>query len=521
MPKGRRSDYAYSRNAGSAQSFKPLPRRMQEGLEEADVLTQRGNLLAARQVLDDLDRQYPNREEILTDLVNLNIQLNNLPNLIATCERLIKVSPYIPEAHISLAGAYLDSNYPTLALHRFRHFVKQFSSHQRASEIRELVTELEPTVEEMRRDVGLDDAALSEKHEQAQVYLSQGHYAQGRRLCEELIRARPDFVSAYNNLSLLHYADGRYEDAIDVAKRALEINPQNVHALSNLTRFYCLSGRLGEARTTANQLQQLPTTANVDLAIKKAEAFSFVGDDQVVLDGVLAVEQAWPDDKRDQLDNPFLWHLGGVAAMRLGDEKTARRLWGRALSISPGFELAQENLDELSLPIGERHTAWPFSLGYWMRRVILDALIAETSATAHTSIRTDDDDTPHLAKATQRVLRKYPDLQTLVPMLLQRGDPQGRELALMVAQMSKTPAMLNALRDFALGQFGPDAMRMKAGQLAREAKPAAARANPDVAKRRMARVAADGVQNHNPAIRDQPFAPCARSGRASVRCFGG
>ncbi len=116
MPKGRRSDFAYQRNAGSTQSLKPLPRRLQAGLEEADDLAKHGNPIAARAVLQDLDRQYPNREEILFELVNFNIDLNDLPSLITACERLIKVAPHLADAQITLGRAYMDSVYPTLAL---------------------------------------------------------------------------------------------------------------------------------------------------------------------------------------------------------------------------------------------------------------------------------------------------------------------------------------------------------------------------------------------------------------------
>ena len=476
MPKGRRSDYAYQRNTISTQSFKPLPRRMQEGLEEAAELTHKGDLIAARTVLQDLDRQYPNRAEILTDLVNVNLDLHDYPNVISTCERLINVEPHNPEAHLSLAGAYLHSVFPSLALRQYRHFLKQFSAHEYATKTRETVLRLQLTVAEMQRDagfVGPDGPALAEKHEQAQVYLAQSNFVQGRRLCEELIRVRPDLISSYNNLSLLHYSEGHYEDAIAVAGRALEIDPTNLHVLSNLTRFYCLTGYLQEARQMADRLQALPQSDNTDLSVKKAEAFSFMGDDQTVLDVALAVEQTRTQRELEMATNTLLWHLGGTAAMRLGDEKTARRLWKRVLSISPGFTLTQDNLTELSLPIGERHTAWPFTLGYWLRRSVLEALATETAAA--TSKKTDKktgsepDDDQRMAKAVQRTLHKYPELQTLVPMLLERGDPQGREMALMIARFSKSPALLAALRDFALSQNGPDKMRTEAGQLARQA----------------------------------------------------
>jgi tetratricopeptide (TPR) repeat protein len=53
-----------------------------------------------------------------------------------------------------------------------------------------------------------------------------------------------------------------------------------------------------------------------------------------------------------------------------------------------------------------------------------------------------------------------------VPILLDRGDEQGRQIALMIALTTQTSALLAALCDFALGQRGPDQMRHQAAQAA-------------------------------------------------------
>lgn len=78
------------------------------------------------------------------------------------------------------------------------------------------------------------------------------------------------------------------------------------------------------------------------------------------------------------------------------------------------------------------------------------------------------------APAFSDVARRYnagveDPLISLLPHLLDRGDPAGRELALMIANMARTPRCLEALRDFALGQRGPDEARFRAAQTAHEA----------------------------------------------------
>lgn len=64
--------------------------------------------------------------------------------------------------------------------------------------------------------------------------------------------------------------------------------------------------------------------------------------------------------------------------------------------------------------------------------------------------------------AFTKAIDKYPYFVTLVPELLDRGDPTGRELAFQLAQGVGSPEMLDALHDFAFSQRGPDKMRFKA-----------------------------------------------------------
>jgi tetratricopeptide (TPR) repeat protein len=68
-----------------------------------------------------------------------------------------------------------------------------------------------------------------------------------------------------------------------------------------------------------------------------------------------------------------------------------------------------------------------------------------------------------------RFLQSHPEVGALVPLLLDRGDPGGRELAFRLALITRAPELLTALRDFALSRRGPDRLRMQAAQAASEA----------------------------------------------------
>jgi tetratricopeptide (TPR) repeat protein len=74
-----------------------------------------------------------------------------------------------------------------------------------------------------------------------------------------------------------------------------------------------------------------------------------------------------------------------------------------------------------------------------------------------------------MTRAARRYLKQYPQLLPVVPILLERGDPLGRQFAFDLIRLAETPELLALLPDFALSQHGPDELRYKALNLAKEA----------------------------------------------------
>jgi tetratricopeptide (TPR) repeat protein len=72
-------------------------------------------------------------------------------------------------------------------------------------------------------------------------------------------------------------------------------------------------------------------------------------------------------------------------------------------------------------------------------------------------------------KAASVFVGQHSELNSLVPILLDRGDPQGRDFALNLARMAETPEMLAALCEFAFSNRGPDSLRMQALNVATKA----------------------------------------------------
>jgi tetratricopeptide (TPR) repeat protein len=435
----------------------PPPREFLRRLEEADDLIRRGQWSQARPLLEELDRRYPPTKTVLLALAHVYHALKEGSLYLGVAERLHALAPGDANFALMTAEAYLVNMRPALALRAFRRFLERWPDDPRAAEARRTADEVQRKWEEVHDNEPRADLEVAALNEEMQVLLEQGKCARARELGQQLLLREPGALPVLNNLGEVCFREGRADEAVAYARRVLDTDPGNIHALSNLTRYLCLTGRLDEARQTAERLEVIQSPTG-DAWIKKAEALSYLGDDQGVLDALGGAEQSsqFPEPPHDA----FLYHLAAVAACRQGREDEARDYWRQALRRQPGSALAQANLDDLDLPPGEQNAPWPFSLPYWIREQTINELMAAVQRAARPG-RNEG-----ATRQVRRFLETRPDLAAVLPLMLDRGDPMGREFALRVALLAETPELLSALRDFALGRRGSDALRTRAAEAA-------------------------------------------------------
>lgn len=439
------------------------PWPVMSGLTDANTLIQQNRWREAVQLLEELDQDYPNRLDILTTLADVYHQTNDLQNYLAVSVRLRELDPDDPDVVLSLAGAYMINVLPVLAWQSFRQFLEQWPQHRRADEVKETIHQLEERVDEFLVEMNLSGEKgyeVAAMHEEVQVLFARQKYNEGRELAEKLLERQPHFVPALNNISQTYYIEGDLEQAIATARRVLEFEPDNYHALSNLTRYLCLSGQKTEAGQTAEQLKKTESE-RIDLWIKKAEALTYLGDDRGVLDAFEGAKQS--NLLEPPLGDPLLYHLAAVAAMRLDNKKQAIRYWEQALKIAPGLHLAAANLADLQQPVSEQHAPWPFYLSNWLPGQIVEELRTRLASLPKGA------NEERITEMTRDFLRRHPEVENIIPTLLERGDPQARQLALTIATFAEMPVLIEALRDFALSRHGPDKLRHQAAQTASQA----------------------------------------------------
>ncbi len=448
---------------GKPRKAQATRKELYRGLYEADKLMRSEKYLEARGALEELDREFPDNEDVLRGLTEACHGLRDTHGYQHAIERLGELAPDDRDVALGLAGAYMTNLKPTLALRGFRRFLERWPDDRRAAQVGETIATLKRVTSERLSALGFSEEEFDElgaMHDETQVLMEYGQYAEARRVAEKLIERKPKFAAVRNNLSVTYALEGDLKSAIAVAHGTIEMEPYNYHALGNLVRFHVQSGQVEQARAYAERIKPIAAEVMVDVWLKKIEALSYLGDDE----GVVAVfNQAQESSHRDAIKyTPEIFHLAAVAEMRLGGEERARKLWRQTLEISPGHELARANLEDLNKPVAERHAPWPFSRGNWISRQKVDDLIKEIKSASE---RGGDQ---AAASAASRHFDQHPELKALTPILLDRGDPVGREFAMRLASLVKTPETLAALRDFALGQRGPDQMRFRAAQIARE-----------------------------------------------------
>lgn len=434
-----------------------LPRRLREGLEGAEHLLEQDRPQEALHLLLELDRQFPRQPDVLGLMSNAYFDMGNGHGYLHAIYKLHELVANRAEVKIGLAGAFLSNGYLALAIQTFSQFLKRWPNDERAADIRKTIPKLEEVLGELllesgnSLETGFELACL---HDEVRLHMDMGNYARSRQQAKKLLQQQPDFIPVLNNLSQVSWLEGDLPKAIETCRQVLEKEPHNIHALSNITRFLFMQGNKEEAGRYANLLKA-STAKAADRWTKIIEALSFIGDD----DGVLAVlEDVKRKKEQDQL-HETVWHSFAIAEYRKGNISQAKSYWKKCLKLAPYFDLASQNLEELKKPLHERSLPQAFTLDTWLPRSVLASMAATIE---HAARRKDD---TRFQAEVVTYMNCHPELIHFVPAALTEGDEQCREFALQLADMSAHPVVLDFLKEFSLGQLGPDAQRLEASQI--------------------------------------------------------
>jgi len=439
LDRRRRLDKKQKRNST------PLARQVTPKLadkgDKAYELIRVRRFAEAEQLLDRLDKRYP---AIVEAQLYLYQTTENHELCCQAADRLTKLTPRDPDARLMYAQESMFCGRIGIALANYRLFLRRWPDHANAQKAKNAIELIEPECEANMQGMGFGDAGLEllVMHEEVLACIQSGQFEDTAEKCLELLKRAPDCIPARNNLALAYFQSGNVEKAAHVAQETCLLAPDNRFGEAMLGKLRFLSGKEDEANAIADRIVVNPPT-ELDPLAAAIELLSFLGRDENI---VVLSEAALDREIADPRCHAMVLHYLAVAQFRLGDEEAARSSWEKCLKAMPTHPDARENLEDLDS--GQGHAPWPESIGKWIPQAIFDNMFGSRRAVGKTE---------HLD-----LMNDYPAIAALIPALLDRGDPLGRQMAMKMAAADGSPAMLDALQHFAFGSRGPDAMRHEA-----------------------------------------------------------
>ncbi len=457
----KRKQQVKARADRERQSTAIPPREVRYVIAAARGLIENREYKKAEEVLLMALPRHPRSAELLDEAVYLYQNMGDRRSLAKYAPRLAQLRPSDPEANLMMAQGYLFIERVALALQAYRAFLERWPTHKHASRAKVALELLEPEVDTRLKAFGLtrEQLPLLALHDQLLQNVNDGDFEAAAVIGRRLLEAKPQMISARNNLVLALFQLGELTECLKFARESCELFPDNCFANAQLGVLLFLSGSSEEAglvaRRTMNWAQDnlvVSGAAAQDGLTKLCELLCFLGEDEDVL---RTAELAAKLEVLSQDAEGSIEHLRAVALLRLGRKAEALRSWEKCLQLYPYHSLAEENLaDAKSATQG--HAPWPLSIQHWLPKAFMTKVrsIAATEKKASSQLAT--------------VLTEWPFLKALVPAMLDRGDEATREFAIALAKADASTEMMEALKDFALGQRGPDAMRLSLLSFLRE-----------------------------------------------------
>ena len=457
----KRKQQVKERAERERQSSAVPPREVRHVIAAARGLIEDRDYRRAEELLLSALPRFSRCAELLDETVYLYQKTGDRRSLAKYAPRLARLRPSDPEANLLMAQGYLFTERVALALQAYRAFLERWPTHKYASKAKSALELLEPEVETRLAAFGLtpEKLPLLALHDQLLQNISDGEFEAAAVNGRSLVEARPQMVSARNNLVLALFQLGESSECLKFARESCAMFPENCFANAQLGTLLFLSGSFEEARAVAQRTltwaqEHLTSTGSSaqDGLTKLCELLCLLGDNDDVL---RAAELTKKLEILSREAEGSIEHLRAVALMRLGRKADAVQSWEECLKLYPHHSLAEENLaDAQSATQG--HAPWPLALSHWLPKAFMTKVRSVALMEKSTS------------SSLAAVLSEWPYLKTLVPAMLDRGDDATREFAIALAKAEQSAEMMQALRDFALGQRGPDAMRLSLLNFLRE-----------------------------------------------------
>lgn len=364
--------------------------------------------------------------------------------------QLCQLDPHEENYRYNFCVLSLRLGFAFLARQSVDIYLKRFPDGVSIKQINEMKRSLDSSIQylidngEIPADYKVDDMAL---FEMGNLLTSHGEYIEGRKFSLQAAKKMPTNPSPLNNVSLSYLVEGNLIKALQTTDEVLAAHPDNIFAQGSKIQILVRLGRADDAHSLLDELREV-TPVNHDHWLKIMEAAAYAHKHQMVID---IYERALRHFKQDKLSLvPLMHHLAGTAYMFMGETHKANRAWDKVLKVDRFNNLTLENKHQF-----RSHGPWYLPLSNWVPRSWLQAIATVLERTVKRSEEVQ-------RREIDRLIAKTPGLEATATLLLERGDPEGLDFALHLAQYHPLPGLV----EFALGRRGTDEKRMQAAQIA-------------------------------------------------------
>lgn len=180
-----------------------------------------------------------------------------------------------------------------------------------------------------------DKEDVYSKHERARRSLEEGRFMEALDILKEIVEADPDFLPAWNNLSLAYYYVGDFQKAMDTIEQTLDMENGNLHALCNLAVLLSHHNEAGELLTLMDMLKKV-VPFHPENTYKLATTMGVLGQhDEAYFHYQRMLRSGQPQEA-------CTYHYAAISAYLSGRKDQALRWWQKAKQMDPEAGIADQ-----------------------------------------------------------------------------------------------------------------------------------------------------------------------------------
>jgi tetratricopeptide (TPR) repeat protein len=203
--------------------------------EKGMTAYQRGDLQRAKKFVERAMVFNPNEPDYICQLAAILAELEQFDQSNRLLKKVVfELDPSVVECFFFMANNYAYLGRYEEAFREVKRYMSLEPNGPFAEEAQELHRLL---VFETGTELIEEEAYLSD-HEKGRQALEQGEYKKAIYYFQKVIKEKPTFWAAQNNLAIAYYSSGKHEEGLKQLERILEKDPGNIHALCNMATFY-------------------------------------------------------------------------------------------------------------------------------------------------------------------------------------------------------------------------------------------------------------------------------------------